>query len=31
MEYFEELGDLGYFDRDYDIEYSVSVISDLIM
>lgn len=26
MEYFEELGDLGYFDQDYDIEYSVSMI-----
>jgi hypothetical protein len=26
MEYFEELGDLGYFDQDYDIEYSVSIV-----
>ena len=26
VEYFEELGDLGYFDQDYDIEYSVSII-----
>lgn len=26
MEYFEELGDLGYFDENYDIEYSVSII-----
>ena len=26
MEYFEELGDLGYFDQDFDIELSVSNI-----
>ncbi len=25
LEYFEELGDLGYFDQDYDIEYSVRI------
>ena len=27
MENFEELGDLGYFDQDYDIEYSDGVLT----
>ena len=27
MEYFEELGDLGYFEKDYDVEYSVNLFS----
>ncbi|XP_028399149.1 frataxin, mitochondrial-like [Dendronephthya gigantea] len=27
MEYFEELGDMGYFDDDYDIEYSDGVLT----
>ena len=26
LEYFEELGDRGYFHQDYDIEYSVSTL-----
>ena len=26
LENFEELGDLGYFDQDYDIEYSVRIL-----
>ncbi len=25
MEYFDELGDHGYFDQDYDVEYSVRI------
>ena len=31
MEYFEQLGDLGYFEKDYDIEYSVSFFHLLII